>query len=686
MLFRRSYNLYNKFYLRWLLYFFLALDMVLALIEKPARDGWLVPYWLTVIDIICYLIWDNLQSPSHAIRWSRPLRPLFMINFPDGKQVRRAFRNIRRTLPEILNVLILFIMMVLLFALLALKLFSRRTLVYPNGRAYFKNYWESIWDLYVLVTTANNPDVMMPAYDYSSYFALFFIAYTIICLYIFMSIVLAAIYYSYRKNLKNEVKAAVYMKRKKLSQAFDILKSEKDGRFVITFPVWCALMKKVIPSRSRSHIDLLVRVLDIDGDNAVRKSQFLKLADLLELPLTEVKDRQTFLEKMVPNIYNSKASSYLKFAVRHWVFRWTFYILIFGNAWFIAFDVDEADWAFLSVFMVEIILKMYVLGPKEFFKKAWNTFDFIVIGAAVIVSSIEAIEEASYEEFQLLDYLLVLRVLRLFKIFGSIKRFKVILQTVANIIPSITTYGAVIYVTYYFFAIIGMELFGGLIKFYGPADTGHPFCGNDALNNTYFAMFHYCNNNFNDMIRSLVVLFELMVVNQWHDILYFINVTNVAVRAYFFAFHMWCVIIILNIFIAFVLEAFMLEYTIQKAGKLESYVERKIKDLGLGLGQTYAFRKNTRQADDLELVENEELPHMNVTTEEEDDSDTDSIPDLSHEKGLRFHLQKKSRKKVEVLLQQMFEGEIDPNDEGPDNQDDLYAESRPRRLTLDTVT
>ena len=42
----------------------------------------------------------------------------------------------------------------------------------------------------------------MPAYDESNWFAFFFIIYTIICLYIFMSIVLAAIYYNYRNNLK----------------------------------------------------------------------------------------------------------------------------------------------------------------------------------------------------------------------------------------------------------------------------------------------------------------------------------------------------------------------------------------------------------------------------------------------------------------------------------------------------
>ena len=46
--------------------------------------------------------------------------------------------------------------------------------------------------------------------------------------------------------------------------------------------------------------------------------------------------------------------------------------MIFLNAWFIGFDVDEADWFFLAIFMVEIICKLYVFGPKEFFLRAWN--------------------------------------------------------------------------------------------------------------------------------------------------------------------------------------------------------------------------------------------------------------------------------------------------------------------------
>ncbi|CAC5394144.1 TPCN3 [Mytilus coruscus] len=660
----KFYNLYHSWILRWLLYLFIAIDLALAMFEKPANPDMLWPigatisveiicllfflfrfchavyfsipriFWrdtknililaiivLTFLDMICFLIWDNVAHETNPIRWSRPLRPLFIINFSDGKQIRRAFRNIRRTVPEILNILVLFFLSIALFALLALKLFNKRNLTYPDGKPYFKDFFESVWDLYVLVTTANNPDVMMPAYDESNWFAFFFIIYIIICLYIFMSIILAAIYYNYRNNLKNEIRASVFGKRKKLSEAFELLKVDRGGKMVVTYPTWCQLLKKVIPKKSQAHIDLLMKILDTEMNHQIVKKEFLKLADLLQLELTEVTDRMTFLEKNIPTIYNSAISRVLKKVVRH-------------------------------------------------------KFDFLVVFSAVIASAIEAAEGASREEFKTLDLLLVLRVLRLVKIFGSIQRFKVVLQTIINIGPSIFTYGGVIFVFYYMFAIIGMEIFSGKFDYYGyetnVTDESH-FCGNPKLNGTAFFKFQYCNNNFNDFLKSLPLIASG-----------FVAVTSKAARLYFFMFHLTCVVIVLNIFIAFILEAFILEYTIEKSGRLESCVESKIKELGLGIGQG-TRRTNTQelQKDDTELVPNEQLPESSL--DNDDESDTDSIPDLSIETGLKFHLKKKSRKKVEVLLQQMFEGEIDPEDDGH-NFDEDEVKVAPRKLTLDTVS
>lgn len=59
-MFIRSYVLYHKFYLRYLLYFFIILDLFLALFEKPAVPDAEMPYWVRKTDcfwdIVCVVI------------------------------------------------------------------------------------------------------------------------------------------------------------------------------------------------------------------------------------------------------------------------------------------------------------------------------------------------------------------------------------------------------------------------------------------------------------------------------------------------------------------------------------------------------------------------------------------------------------------------------------------------------
>ena len=59
----------------------------------------------------------------------------------------------------------------------------------------------------------------------------------------------------------------------------------------------------------------------------------------------------------------------------------------------------------------------------------------------------------------MLDFILILRVTRIFKVFHAIPRFKTVLNTLVDILPSLLTYGSILFVIFYFFAIIGMELF-----------------------------------------------------------------------------------------------------------------------------------------------------------------------------------------------------------------------------------
>ncbi|NXT80537.1 TPC2 protein, partial [Zapornia atra] len=224
------------------------------------------------------------------------------------------------------------------------------------------------------------------------------------------------------------------------------------------------------------------------------------------------------------------------------------------------------------------------------------------------------------------------------------------------------TFGGLTLVVYCVFAIIGMELFQGKIQFF-PADSNAPHaleCGNPALKDSLFARGKYCKNNFNNFASSFIVLMELTVVNQWHDILLllsltpivlfangFANVTVQPAKLYFIAFHIVMVIIIVNIFVSFILEAFFVEYSLEKS-EVETAIEQKIQELGMGVQED--------ELQDEQLLENME------SAEHDLEGEGGTKPQV---KGLIFKIASKRYRTVDALLQRMFEAEIPLEDEGP---------------------
>ncbi|NXX52808.1 TPC1 protein, partial [Scopus umbretta] len=221
-------------------------------------------------------------------------------------------------------------------------------------------------------------------------------------------------------------------------------------------------------------------------------------------------------------------------------------------------------------------------------------------------------------------------------------------------------------VVYCVFAIIGMELFHGKVQFF-PANSNAPHaleCGNPALKDSLFARGKYCKNNFNNFASAFIVLMELTVVNQWHDILCggsalaldshiilfangFANVTVQPAKLYFIAFHIVMVIIIVNIFVSFILEAFFVEYSLEKS-EVETAIEQKIQELGMGVQED--------ELQDEQLLDNMESAEHNL------EGEGGAKP---QSKGLVFKIASKRYRTVDALLQRMFEAEIPPEDEGP---------------------
>ena len=371
---------------------------------------------------------------------------------------------------------------------------------------------------------------MMPAYNKHSFYAIFFIVFEAVSLYIFMSIFLAVVYNNYKTNLKREVKEAIERMNDLIDKSFDLMKSDVFGREVIIEEDFKKLMKKAISGKSEQYFKILWLVLDEDKSGYIDRKEFHNLPDLLNIRITEV--RANLFQTYIPNVYNSNYSKKLIGLVKHKYFRYVFDGIILVNAFVILANVDYIEWVFLAVFTLEIILKMYAFGFYMYFGKLWNIFDFVIIGAALIFDIIDEAQGDDEDANIILDILLILRVMRIVKILHSVNYFKSILNTILHILPSLLTYASVLFVFFYIYAMVGMEAFKNRIRFFGPntykpdsLPNEHKYCGIPGKNpnsdlqdfkDSSFYKFQYCANNFNDFGSSMVLLLELLVVNQWH--------------------------------------------------------------------------------------------------------------------------------------------------------------------------
>ena len=106
---------------------------------------------------------------------------------------------------------------------------------------------------------------------------------------------------------------------------------------------------------------------------------------------------------------------------------------------------------------------------------------------------------------------------------------------------------SVLMIIYYFFALLGMSLFGGLIKRDMPVISG------TDIPPTYHL------DNFNDFFSAILTLFTLMVVNNWNvtvEMYVLVTGNNLWYRFYFIFFWYFSVIIGINIFVAFALDMY----------------------------------------------------------------------------------------------------------------------------------
>jgi len=571
---------------------------------------------ITILDIVYHIIHYATAPHVEVARWSRVIRPLYVINLTVSRALRQAFRSVRKTLWAISHVMTLLFISMFLFSILFKELFERVDLIDHAGEAYFDSYEDSIWNLYVCLSTANFPDVMMPGwYEFGAEVPMLFILFLLITKYVLEGILLAVVYHNYSLYMQKDTRQMMSNRKKNLRLCFAKLAKESgtstasNGHATssnalhtpptITFVEWSLLLEQFGgEGMTNGRMWLLWCALDAENKQSITAEQFEMTVSVLMCGYNSISSNENIFTRRAPKIYNSSVSVKIRNMVKHKAFDWLFNSLILITIILMIADVEHilVDTTFVALFTLEIMLKVYALGFRNFIRSGWNLYDtFCVVGALIgLVLSTHGSTKATFA----VDLLITLRVFRLTRVISRFPRFGMIIDTIAQIMPAISSYGTMIILVFYSFSVVGMWAYSGLITTDGEFtnytgsvyQVGSPYYlglhrENPKLEGSEFAGGGYYNNNFNNYQHATITLFEMMVVNQWHVIVEGISLVSeqrTLTRFFFIVFHLFVVVVMVNIFMAFILEAFlhvMIAEEEERKGRSFDSVEDKLQKI-----------------------------------------------------------------------------------------------------------
>uniref|UniRef100_A0A3P8U2V4 Voltage-dependent L-type calcium channel subunit alpha n=1 Tax=Amphiprion percula TaxID=161767 RepID=A0A3P8U2V4_AMPPE len=160
-------------------------------------------------------------------------------------------------------------------------------------------------------------------------------------------------------------------------------------------------------------------------------------------------------------------------AVKSVTFYWLVLLLVFLNTSLSASEhYNQPDWltqvqdiankVLLSLFTVEMLLKMYSLGLAHYFVAFFNRFDCFVVCGGIM--------ETILVEMDIMPPLgiSVLRCVRLLRIFKVTRHWTALSNLVASLLNSMKSIASLLLLLFLFliiFALLGMQLFGGKFNF-----------------------------------------------------------------------------------------------------------------------------------------------------------------------------------------------------------------------------
>uniref|UniRef100_A0A8C5YR58 Two pore channel protein 2 n=1 Tax=Marmota marmota marmota TaxID=9994 RepID=A0A8C5YR58_MARMA len=522
------------------------------------RNVWLLAYVavlaVSVVDwtvSLCLLCQERL-------RIRRLLRPFFLLQ--NSSMMKKTLKCIRWSLPEMASVGLLLVVHLCLFTIFGTLLFTvgeEDEHEKKERLTYFQNLLDAFTSLLVLLTTANNPDVMIPAYSENRAYAIFFIVFTLIGSLFLMNLLTAIIYNQFRGYLMKSLQTSLFRRRLGTRAAYEVLlltggfPSHRVGVMPQDF---LQVLEKAQLSSSQKQA-VMEKVRSLDG--------VLLSADEFQKIFSEV-DRGVVREHPPRPCYRSPLLQSAQFLFGHRYFDYLGNCITLANlvsiCVFLVLDEDVApsdrdnfvlgvlNCVFIMYYLLELLLKVFALGPWGYLSYPENLFDGLVTLALLVLEILMlAVYGFPYrgwypemrgllslwDMMRLVNILIVFRFLR---IIPNMKLMAVVASTILGLVQNLRAFGGI--------------LVGCCVPSLAH-DNGSAPCGS-------FEQLEYWANNFDDFAAALITLWNVMVVNNWQVFLEAYE--RYAGRWSLVYFVLWWLVssvIWVNLFLALLLENFL---------------------------------------------------------------------------------------------------------------------------------
>ncbi|XP_032246867.1 voltage-dependent L-type calcium channel subunit alpha-1C isoform X9 [Phoca vitulina] len=239
----------------------------------------------------------------------------------------------------------------------------------------------------------------------------------------------------------------------------------------------------------------------------------------------------------------------------------------YGQSCLFKIAMNILNMLFTGLFTVEMILKLIAFKPKHYFCDAWNTFDALIVVGSIVDIAITEVNPAEHTQCSpfmnaeensriSITFFRLFRVMRLVKLLSRGEGIRTLLWTFIKSFQALPYVALLIVMLFFIYAVIGMQVFGKI-----------------ALNDTTEINR---NNNFQTFPQAVLLLFRCATGEAWQDIMLACmpgkkcapesepsNSTEGEMPCgssfavfYFISFYMLCAFLIINLFVAVIMDNF----------------------------------------------------------------------------------------------------------------------------------